>query len=430
MVMDMVMDDAQDKSAKVDASHMIGGSYSMRILIAEDGEATRLILSRLLQAWGHEVIAARDGVEAWHILQQGEVSFLITDWMMPNMDGPELCNMIRASDFSRYIYIILLTSKDEKTDLIAGMAAGADDFLIKPFNADELQLRIRAGERILDLERTLEERNRKLEEAYRHLENAYSRMRRDLEAAAEMQQSLLPQAAITLCGVKFEWLFRPCTFVAGDIFNFFRLDEAHLGFYHLDVAGHGIPSALLSVTLSKVLSPDPNQGTPLKHFIPTPPHYEITPPHQAVGQLNHRFQGDMDKMVYFTMVYGIFDSLSHQLTLTQAGHPSPVYLRNGGSPLLLGSGGFPVGMLPEVEYEPLSITLHPGDRLFLYSDGITECTNTNMEPFTDARFMEFIAASAHMPLDKVIDDLEEELIKWRGGEEFDDDISLLALEIN
>jgi sigma-B regulation protein RsbU (phosphoserine phosphatase) len=87
-------------------------------------------------------------------------------------------------------------------------------------------------------------------------------------------------------------------------------------------------------------------------------------------------------------------------------------------------------MLPEVEYEPLSVTLHPGDRLFLYSDGITECTNTNREPFTDARFMKFIAASAHMPLDKVIDDLEEELIKWRGGEEFDDDISLLALEIN
>jgi sigma-B regulation protein RsbU (phosphoserine phosphatase) len=401
----------------------------MRILIADDGSEIRLILSHLLKNWGHDVIAARDGLEAWHLLQQEQVSFLITDWVMPNLDGLDLCKMIRSSDLSRYIYIILLTGKDEKSDLIAGMAAGADDFLIKPFNVDELQLRIRAGERILELERTLEERNRKLSDTYQALESAYSRMRRDLEAAAEMQQSLLPQAAVTLCGVKFDWLFRPCTFVAGDIFNFFRLDEAHLGFYHLDVAGHGIPSALLSVTLSKVLNPDPNQGSPLKHFIPNPPHYEITAPTEVVNQLNHRFQSDTDKMLYFTMIYGIFDSLSRQLTLTQAGHPSPVYLKNGGSPVLLGTGGFPVGMLAEVEYDALTVTLHPGDRLFLYSDGIAECTNSRREPFTEARFMEFIAASAHLPLDKLIDGLEEGLIKWRGRGEFDDDISLLALEI-
>jgi phosphoserine phosphatase RsbU/P len=401
----------------------------MRILIADDGNEVRFILSQLLQKWGHEVIAARDGLEAWHLLQQEHISFLITDWMMPNMVGTDLCKMIRSSGLSRYIYIILLTSKDEKSDLIAGMAAGEDDFLSKPFDADELHLRIRAGERILDLERTLEERNRKLAETYGHLENAYSRMRRDLEAAAEMQQRLLPQAAVTLCGVKFDWLFRPCTFVAGDIFNFFRLDEACLGFYHLDVAGHGIPSALLSVTLSKVLNPDPNQGSPLKYFIPTPPHYEITPPARVVSQLNHRFQSDMDKMVYFTMVYGIFDILSRQLTLTQAGHPSPVYLGNGGPPTLLGNGGFPVGILPEVEYEALTVTLQPGDRLFLYSDGITECTNTSKEPFSEARFMKFIAASAHLPLAKLIAELEDALTQWRGGREFDDDISLLAFEI-
>jgi phosphoserine phosphatase RsbU/P len=401
----------------------------MRVLIADDDKDVRSILSQLLRRWRYEVIAAKDGFEAWQIIQREPISFLITDWMMPNIDGAELCKMIRSSNLSRYIYIILLTSKAEKSDLIAGMAAGADDYLSKPFDADELQLRIRAGERILDLERTLEQRNRKLAETYEHLEQAYSRMRCDLEAAAEMQQSLLPQAKYTLCRVKFDWLFRPCTFVAGDIFNFFRLDEACLGFYHLDVAGHGIPSALLSVTLSRILNVDPNQGSPLKHFIPAPPHYRITPPAEVVSQLNQRFQSDPDKMVYFTMVYGIFDSQSYQLTLTQAGHPSPVYLGNGGSPVLLGSGGFPVGMFPEVEYETLTVTLHPGDRLFLYSDGITECSNSGGEPFTETRFLQFIAASSRLPPDKLTNQLEESLIKWRGGTEFDDDISLLTLEV-
>ena len=401
----------------------------MRILVADDGGETRFILSRLLKRWGHEVSTAKDGLEAWEILQQEPISFLLTDWVMPNLDGTDLCKMIRSTNLSRYIYIILLTSKDDKSDLIAGMEAGADDFLIKPFNVDELQLRIRAGERILNLERTLEERNRKLSETYQALEDAYSRIKEDLIAAAEMQQSLLPQTAITLSGVKFNWLFRPCTFVAGDIFNFFRLDEARVGFYHLDVAGHGIPSALLSVTLSKVLTPDPSQDSPLKHFIQQPPHYEITTPVDVVTQLNHRFQSDVDKMMYFTMIYGVYDSRLRQLTLTQAGHPSPVYLQYGGSPVLLGNGGFPVGMLAEAEYDALTVTLHLGDRLFLYSDGIPECTNSSGQQFTEARLMEYIAASAHLPMNELIQGLEEGLFQWRGREEFDDDISLLALEI-
>ena len=401
----------------------------MRILVADDASETRFILSRLLKRWGHEVITAKDGLEAWEILQQEPISFLLTDWVMPNLDGTDLCKIIRSSDLSRYIYIILLTSKDDKSDLIAGMKAGADDFLIKPFNVNELQLRIRAGERVLTLERTLEERNRKLTETYQALDIAYSRIKEDLEAAAEMQQCLLPQTAILLSGVKFDWLFRPCTFVAGDIFNFFRLDKACVGFYHLDVAGHGIPSALLSVTLSKVLTPDPSQDSPLKHFIPHPPHYEITAPNDVVTQLNHRFQSDVDKMMYFTMIYGVFDSQSRQLTLTQAGHPCPVYLKHGGSPVLLGNGGFPVGMFAEAEYDAFTVRLHPGDRLFLYSDGIPECTNSSGLPFTEARFMEHIAASAHLAMDELIQGLEEGLFEWRGSGEFDDDISLLALEI-
>ena len=129
------------------------------------------------------------------------------------------------------------------------------------------------------------------------------------------------------------------------------------------------------------------------------------------------------------MIYGVFDSQSRQLTLTQAGHPSPVYLKHGGSPILLGNGGFPVGMFAEAEYDAFTVRLHPGDRLFLYSDGIPECTNSSGLPFTEARFMEHIAASAHLAMDELIQGLEEGLFEWRGSGEFDDDISLLALEI-
>jgi sigma-B regulation protein RsbU (phosphoserine phosphatase) len=217
--------------------------------------------------------------------------------------------------------------------------------------------------------------------------------------------------------------------VAGDIFNFFRLDEHHLGFYHLDVAGHGIPSALLSVTLSKVLNPDPNQGSPLKYFIPIPPHYEINHPIDVMRQLNDQFQSDLSCTNYFTMVYGVLDTSSLCLILTQAGHPSPIYLAYQSTPILLGTGGFPVGMLPEVNYESVKLTLNHGDRLFLYSDGVTECMNESKEAFGDERLQGFLKMANYLPLHDTLSTLENTLRTWKGDTEFDDDISILALEI-
>ncbi|MFQ5771491.1 MAG: PleD family two-component system response regulator, partial [bacterium] len=198
----------------------------MRILIADDHADTRLLLSRFLKKWGHEVMVAKDGAEAWEILQKLPINFVISDWIMPNMDGLELCKRIRAANFQRYIYIILLTAKNAKDELVVGMEAGADDFMVKPFNKGELKVRIRAGERILKLEKDLDERNQKLSEVY-------AVIRKDLQAAAELQKSFLPDATVSFNGLKFEWLFLPCTFVAGDIFNFFALDEKNVGFYLL-----------------------------------------------------------------------------------------------------------------------------------------------------------------------------------------------------
>lgn len=393
----------------------------MRILIVDDDADMRRLLLRTLQRWGYDVVPAADGMEAWERLQNEPISFVITDWIMPKLDGLGLCRRIREAKFARYIYVILLTAKNSKDELIKGMEAGADDFLIKPFNAGELKVRIRAGERIVKLESNLEEQNKKLQEAY-------SRIREDLDAAVKMQRGLLPSSALTIPGFRFEWIFTPCHFVAGDIFNFFQLNERQMGFYILDVAGHGIPAAMLSVTLSKVLSPMSSQGSPLMRFIPDPPHYDIATPAEAVQALNQLFQSEDDAMHYFTMVYGIVETRSARMLLTQAGHPSPIYQPRGAKAELLGTGGFPVGMLPDVKYGELDLTLHPGDRLFLYSDGIPECTSKHGEHFSVDRLMALLEEWRDRPLRDVIAGIEQTLGRWRGGDEFEDDITLLALE--
>ena len=137
----------------------------MKVLIADDSLVMRRLLQKCLQTWQYEVVEAEDGAQAWELFQQGDFALVLTDWLMPEMDGLELTRHIRSRDIPGYVYIILLTAKAEKADLVEAMDAGADDFLVKPFDRDELRVRMRAGERIIHLERTLGEQNRQLREA-------------------------------------------------------------------------------------------------------------------------------------------------------------------------------------------------------------------------------------------------------------------------
>jgi signal transduction histidine kinase len=137
----------------------------MKVLVAEDEAVSRHLLQSYLRQWGHEVVLAADGAEAWRLFHQGAYPLVLSDWVMPEMDGLELIRRIRARPAGAYVYIILLTAKTEKQDVIAGMEAGANDFVSKPFDQGELRARLRAGERIIELEQTLAEQNRALREA-------------------------------------------------------------------------------------------------------------------------------------------------------------------------------------------------------------------------------------------------------------------------
>src|SRR5438067_5301157 len=136
----------------------------MRVLIADDEPVSRRLLQSHLQKWGYEVTAAADGAEAWQLFEAGDSPIVITDWMMPGVDGAELIRRIRAAPRPGYVYTVLLTARSQKEDLVEGMEAGADDFLTKPFDRDELRVRLRGAERILGLERSLAEQNRVLRE--------------------------------------------------------------------------------------------------------------------------------------------------------------------------------------------------------------------------------------------------------------------------
>ncbi|MFA5863295.1 MAG: diguanylate cyclase [Phycisphaerae bacterium] len=135
----------------------------LKVLIADDDPISRKLLQKLLSSfWKGKLLVASDGQEAWEILQKDFAPLVIVDWMMPRMDGTELCRKIRQTKFDRYIYSILLTARDDQKDVLEGLEAGADDYVRKPFNSQELQLRINAALRVIQLEGALAEKNGEL----------------------------------------------------------------------------------------------------------------------------------------------------------------------------------------------------------------------------------------------------------------------------
>jgi phosphoserine phosphatase RsbU/P len=401
-------------------------SQGMRILVVEDDAMQRLVLVSLLRSHGHEVVAVSDGDAAWEAIGRSAFNIVFTDWMMPGMSGLELIRKIRMTGGGRYVYVILCTSRSSRADLVEGLKSGADDYIEKPIHEDELLVRLAAGERVIDLERRLEEENRKLEESNRSLKRAYQTIRDDLDAAARMQHSLLPPAG-TIHGIHCNSLFLPASVVAGDVFNFFSIGRSSVGFYLLDVSGHGIPAAMLSVTLSKVLTTRPEASSPL--VVPTAAGsaYAIRPPHEALSEVNDRFQDQGD--MYFTMVYGVLDKETGCLRLAQAGHPAPILQRGDNSPISLGDGGFPLGMLPDRSFDPLEYQVQNGDRLFLCSDGVLECTNFAGEEFGQQRLMDLLHQHRHSSLDTLLRSLQAAMHQWAESTEFADDVTFLALEL-
>lgn len=402
----------------------------VKVLVVDDAIDMQVYLGELLKKWGFQVEFASDGLEACERIENDGIKLVISDWVMPHMSGVELCRSIRSAPLPHYVYVILLTGRNADNDLLEGMEAGADDFLTKPFNADELHARIKAAQRVLHLEQTLEQRNHALTQTNRELQQSNDIIRRDLEAAAAMQRSMLPGTEHTQ-GLNLQSLFCPAAVVAGDIFSYLKLDDSHMAFYHIDVAGHGVRSAMLSFTLGKVLSSSIEEGSPVKRYDPEHPgSVSIASPATVVTELNRRFQDKDEAIPYFTMIYGVINTVSGQVQLCQAGHPNPFRVSRDGTVEALGSGGFPVGLLPDADYVDIDFSLHKGDRLVCYSDGISECMNAHQQPFSTERLADHLLQSCVEPLPETLVSLRTRLQDWRHGEPFDDDVSLIAIEFD
>jgi sigma-B regulation protein RsbU (phosphoserine phosphatase) len=456
----------------------------MDVLIAEDSRMQAKFLERKLTEAGHAVRWAENGSDALGLARQRRPDIIISDIEMPVMTGYEFCKAAKTDPALRGVPFILLSTLADPIDIIRGLDAGADNYVTKPYEPAFLlsrmndllatplggdegaadatlevslagqQFRVQAGrQQVLNLlvstfenavaknqelvvanqqlaaaRDGLQKSNTELTTLNAEISRINAQMVRDLEAAAKVQRSLLPADDVAIPAADVAWKYVPCQSLAGDFLNVFPLDEEYVGLFVVDVSGHGVPSSLMAVTVGRFLIPKVSDSSLLVRQA-ADGSILVVPPAEVATQLNRLFQADEFSGLYFTLLYGVLHVPTGRLDYVSGGHPALLRVpAGGGAPEFHPAEGFPIAFVPEVEYGQQTLQLAPGDRIYLYSDGVPEAMDAAQEPYGEEKLVACVAGSRDAPLATSVERLLAEVEAWCQPKGPLDDVSILGLE--
>lgn len=376
-----------------------------QILIIDDDLAVQILLTRMLERQGYKVVVASNGEEGIVKAIACCPALIICDWIMPGLNGLEVCQRIKADPQLSTTFFILLTSLDSVADRVKGLDAGADDFITKPIEHNELQARVRAGLRLHQLSRDLQTQKQILEA--------------ELAEAAEYVRSLLPPPMTHPLGINFQFI--PSRQLGGDCFDYYWLDPDYLAIYLLDTAGHGLKATLPSISVLNLLRSRALKG--LNYYQPS----------DVLQALNNTFQMNYQNDKYFTIWYGVYNRVKRQLIYASAGHP-PAVLISGKSPTStkvkkLRTPGVPVGMFPQVKYVDEFCNIEESSSLYIFSDGAYEITQSDGTLWTLEGFIQMLVTSQQQ-FEGKLDHILNYIISLNSKEAFDDDLSIIKMKFD
>jgi phosphoserine phosphatase RsbU/P len=409
------------------------------LLVVDDDANNRDLISRRLQRRGYEVDVEADGRAALARIAQQPYDLVLLDIMMPGVDGMQVLKHLRHLKSRAQLPVIMVTAKDESHDIVEALREGANDYVVKPIDIEVLLARVGTQVVLKRTAESLEESNRRLEQANTRLEEANAQLRLDLEAAAKIQQSHLPQMTPIYENYTFAWRYQPCEQLAGDNLNIMSLSEDHVGFYVLDVSGHGVRAALLSVAINHLLAPSKDDTSVVnrpnrKRESDEDPQFLVAPPRDVAEKLNRHFVFDPSTGQFFTIFYGVLDLRQKTCRYVSTGHPPPLHVTADGNAKLLESSGVPIGLFQqgEVDIEPneeRTVELKKGDRLYVYSDGVIEARHRVKGEFGVDRLADLLRDLRGAPLDQSLDGVFASVKEWGDGAALSDDLSIVGIDV-
>jgi phosphoserine phosphatase RsbU/P len=374
----------------------------LQILVIDDDLVMQMVLRNTLQEQGYQVIVAKNGKEGIAFAQKYHPALVICDWIMPDIDGLEVCRHIRQDPNLSTTFLILLTSKDAVADKVLALDTGADDFLSKPIEKIELIASVRAGLRLYQLNQDLHVQKQILES--------------ELAEASEYVRSLLP---VSLNGdVEIRTEFIPSSQLGGDCYDFYWLDPDHLAIYLIDTSGHGVGAALHSISILNLLRSHSFDRDKL--YIPD----------AVMVELNQSFQMTEQGGRYLTMWYGIFKKSERKLTYANAGHPPSILLSDHGDrteKLELESLSKPIGFFIDTEYISTEISIPPNSKLYVFSDGIFEIEQHNKDIWGLPKFIQLLSSASSEGKAFCAESVLQHIRSQTPSASFEDDVSLLQI---
>lgn len=379
-----------------------------QILLVEDSLTMRRMIAALLEREGFQVAQVEDGQQALETIGQVKPDLVLTDYEMPNLDGPGLCRALKASPDFRMIPIIMLTTLGEVESKVVGLDSGADDYIEKPKASKDVQeifARIRAQLRIADLRRELADRNLQLEKAK-------ARTDAELKLARKLQLSLMPKPPKPRGSLRFAVRYQPAHELGGDLYDFTHDNSDRLRLMIADISGHGVSSAMLSGMLK-------SHAAPLLH--------SDMPPEEALLQLDQALEAAFPEDYYCTGFALVLDEATGNFRYAGVGHPPALIVGpNGFRKLESNPGMIGFGMVTEVI--GADDRLEPGESLLLYTDGLPDATNPAEEPFGAERIRSVLESEQTTTPAEILDALTKAVEQHVAPGRPFDDINLVLIQ--
>ena len=374
-----------------------------RILIVDDESVNLQVLINHLGIEGFDVLIATSGHEALNIIEErGAPDLILLDVMMPQMSGFEVCQIIRKKYSLHELPIVMVTARKRTEDIISGIEAGANDYIVKPFDRQELLARVN---NLLMLKRAVRE------------QQELSILEKEMETARTIQMSILPENLPALTGLDIQVGYRPMRAVGGDFYDFFIIDDKRVGVFIADVSGHGTPAAIISSMLKVVF---------------TLSAHTAEDPSLLLESLNTSLCG-YSHGHFISALYAIVDIEKMLLTVANSGHWPLLICRSGQNSLTeVGKPGRVIGIFEELCVETQSVPMQAGDRLVFFTDGILEHRDRSGRFYGEDGLHDLIRSCQKLDANGLIDTLFKSLNAWSGSEQGDvleDDATVIVVDL-